>query len=55
MMNEQEKSELARGFYNDTYLTDQNAWYQPKSCRMVKQHRERSGKEGILVETMGNR
>ncbi len=30
MMNEQEKSELARGFYNDTYLTDQNACTSPR-------------------------
>lgn len=30
MMNEREKSELARGFYNDTYLNDQNACTSPR-------------------------
>lgn len=30
MMNEREKSVVARGFYNDTYLTDQNACTSPR-------------------------
>lgn len=30
MMNEREKREIARGFYNDTYLTDQNACTSPR-------------------------
>lgn len=30
ILNEQEKRKIARGFYNDTYLTDQNACTSPR-------------------------